>query len=88
VRVRSPQLKKVTPLEIGDRQLNDLILVRDVSRSRRGRRSNAEPMSSESFPIRRALAVEIHEDWIEGPRYLNMETLREQRKQLQLLEAA
>jgi putative transposase len=29
-----------------------------------------------------------HEDWIEGPRYLNMETLREQRKELQLLEAA
>ena len=36
----------------------------------------------------RALAVEIHEDWIEAYRYLNMEMLREQRKQLQLLEAA
>jgi hypothetical protein len=24
-----------------------------------------------------ALAVEIHEDWIEVPRYLNMEMLRE-----------
>jgi putative transposase len=36
----------------------------------------------------RALAVEIHEDWIEAHRYLNMEMLREQRKQLQLLEAA
>ena len=28
----------------------------------------------------RALAVEIHEDWIEAHRYLNMEILREQRK--------
>ena len=36
----------------------------------------------------RALAVEIHEGWIEAHRYLNMEMLREQRKQLQLLEAA
>ena len=36
----------------------------------------------------RALAVEIHEDWIEAHRYLNMEILREQRKRLQLLEAA
>ena len=36
----------------------------------------------------RALAVEIHEDWIEAHRYLNMETLREQRKELQLLKAA
>ena len=52
-------------------------------------------MSSESFPneesclrLIRALAVEIHEDLIEAHRYLNMEMLREQRKQLQLLEAA
>ena len=59
------------------------------------RSSSAEPMSFESFPMRRAalrliraLAVEIHEDWIEAHRYLNMEMLREQRKQLQLLEAA
>jgi transposase-like protein len=28
----------------------------------------------------RALAVEMHEDWLESPRYLNMEALREQRK--------
>ena len=35
-----------------------------------------------------ASAVEIHEDWSEAHRYLNTETLREQRKQLQLLEAA
>ena len=36
----------------------------------------------------RALAVEIHEDWIEAQRFLNMEMLREQSKRLQLLEAA
>jgi hypothetical protein len=30
----------------------------------------------------------MHEDWIEAHRYLNTEMLREQRKQLQLLEAA
>jgi hypothetical protein len=34
-----------------------------------------------------SLAVELHEDWIEAHRYLNMEMLREQRKQIQLLEA-
>ena len=58
------------------------------------KRLNAAPMSSTSSPMRKArylfapLAVEIHEDWIEAHRYLNMEMLREQRKQLQLLEAA
>ena len=36
----------------------------------------------------RALAVEIHEDWIEAHRYLNIGMLRPQRKELQLLEAA
>ena len=46
------------------------------------------PNEESALRLIRALAVEIHEDWIEGPRYLNMETLREQRKQLQLLEAA
>jgi hypothetical protein len=34
------------------------------------------------------LAVEIHEDWIEAHRYLNMETRCEQSKELQLLKAA
>ncbi|WP_428490753.1 IS256 family transposase [Rhodopila sp.] len=29
----------------------------------------------------RALAVEIHEEWLESPRYLNMEDLREHKKQ-------
>jgi hypothetical protein len=35
----------------------------------------------------RALAVEIHEDWIEQHRYLNMELLREHKK-LQMARAA
>ena len=29
----------------------------------------------------RALAVEIHEDWVEAIRYLNMEVLKEQLKE-------
>jgi hypothetical protein len=33
-----------------------------------------------SSPGSAGLAVEIHEDWLEAPRYLNMEALREQRK--------
>jgi putative transposase len=28
-----------------------------------------------------ALAVEMHEDWLEGPRYLNMELLKEHRRE-------
>ena len=46
------------------------------------------PNEESALRLIRALAVEIHEDWIEAHRYLNMETLPEQRKQLQLLEAA
>ena len=46
------------------------------------------PTEESALRLIRALAVEIHEDWIEAHRYLNMEMLREQRKQLQLLEAA
>jgi putative transposase len=46
------------------------------------------PNEQSCLRLIRALAVEIHEDWIEAHRYLNMEMLREQRKQLQLLEAA
>jgi transposase-like protein len=46
------------------------------------------PNQESALRLIRALAVEIHEDWIEAHRYLNMEMLREQRKQLQLLEAA
>jgi hypothetical protein len=29
----------------------------------------------------RALAVETHEEWLESPRYLNREDLREHKKQ-------
>ena len=37
----------------------------------------------------RALAVEVHENWLESPRYLNMEALGEQRKtELPELKAA
>ena len=46
------------------------------------------PNEESCLRLIRALAVEIHEDWIEAHRYLNMEMLREQRKQLQFLEAA
>ena len=46
------------------------------------------PNEESALRLIRALAIEIHEDWIEAHRYLNMEMLREQRKQLQLLEAA
>ena len=38
------------------------------------------PNEASCLRLIRALAVEIHEDWIEAHRYLNMETLREQRK--------
>jgi putative transposase len=44
------------------------------------------PNQESCLRLIRALAVEIHEHWIEGPRYLNMEMLRQQRKQFQLLE--
>ena len=46
------------------------------------------PNEESALRLIRALAAEIHEDWIEAHRYLNMEMLREQRKQLQLLHAA
>ncbi len=36
----------------------------------------------------RALAVEMHENWIEATRYLNMDLLSEHKKQLRRLEAA
>jgi putative transposase len=38
------------------------------------------PNEASSLRLLRALAVEIHENWLEMPRYLNMEALREQRK--------
>jgi len=47
------------------------------------------PNEASCLRLVRALAVEIHEEWIEGTRYLNMEILREhQKEQLRLAEAA
>jgi len=47
------------------------------------------PNSESCLRLIRALAVEIHEDWLETHRYLNMEPLAEQRKsQLHGLELA
>lgn len=40
------------------------------------------PNEESCLRLVRALAVEIHEGWIEGTRYLNMELLREHKKQL------
>jgi transposase-like protein len=45
------------------------------------------PNEESALRLIRVLA-EIYKDWIETHRYLNMETLREQRKKLQLLEVA
>lgn len=38
------------------------------------------PNTASCLRLVRALAVEIHEEWIEGTRYLNMELLREHKK--------
>lgn len=38
------------------------------------------PNDASCLRLTRAVAIEIHEDWIEGTRYLNMELLREQNK--------
>lgn len=46
------------------------------------------PNPESCLRLTRALAVEIHEDWIEQHRYLNMELLREHKKELLRLEAA
>lgn len=40
------------------------------------------PNADSCLRLTRALAVEIHEDWIEGTRYLNMELLKEHKKEL------
>ena len=45
------------------------------------------PNPESCLRLMRALAVEIHEDWIEQHRYLNMELLREHKK-LKLVTAA
>ena len=39
------------------------------------------PNAASCLRLVRALAVETHEEWIEGTRYLNMELLREHKKQ-------
>ena len=39
------------------------------------------PNEASCLRLVRALAVEIHEDWIEGTRYLNMELWREQKRE-------
>jgi putative transposase len=38
------------------------------------------PNAASCMRLIRALAVEIHEDWVEATRYLNMEVLKEQLK--------
>jgi len=45
------------------------------------------PNTASCLRLVRALAVETHENWLEGPRYLNMDHLREHKK-LALREAA
>ena len=39
------------------------------------------PSPASCLRLLRALAVETHEEWLESPRYLNMEDLREHKKQ-------
>ena len=39
------------------------------------------PDGNSCLRLIRALAVETHENWIEAPRYLNMDFLKEYRKQ-------
>jgi putative transposase len=45
------------------------------------------PNADSCLRLVRALAVETHENWLEAPRYLNMEHLEEHKKQL-MREAA
>jgi putative transposase len=40
------------------------------------------PNEASCLRLVRALAVEMHENWIEATRYLNMELLAEHKKQL------
>jgi len=46
------------------------------------------PNPASCLRLVRALAVEMHENWIEATRYLNMEYLREQKKELLRRDAA
>ncbi|MEM4248473.1 MAG: transposase, partial [Candidatus Nanoarchaeia archaeon] len=47
------------------------------------KKSIAEVLPDEASCLRliRALAVELHEKWLNEPRYLNMELLKEKRKE-------
>ena len=49
-------------------------------RSRRTRVVRIFPNASSCLRLVRALAVEMHENWIEAIRYLNMGDLREHKK--------
>ncbi|MDA8018224.1 MAG: IS256 family transposase [Thermoanaerobaculia bacterium] len=46
------------------------------------------PNGESCLRLVRALAAEVHENWIEATRYLNMSLYKEHKKQLRLLEAA
>ena len=46
------------------------------------------PNEASCLRLVRALAVETHEDWIERPRYLDMELLKEHKKQMLMKAAA
>ena len=39
------------------------------------------PNAASCLRLIRALAVEMHENWLEAPRYLNMDDLREHKKE-------
>jgi hypothetical protein len=40
------------------------------------------PVWDQSLRLIRALAVEMHENWLEAPRYLNIDDLREHKKEV------
>ena len=47
------------------------------------------PNEASCLRLTRAMAVEIHEDWLEAHRYLNMDLLKEHKKEVRLkLESA
>jgi transposase-like protein len=82
----APQKTKTNLNEDESSKPLDCLLLEEIKR--RTHVIRIFPNEESALRLIRALAVEIHEDWIEAHRYLSMEMLREQRKQLQLLEAA
>ncbi len=44
-------------------------------------KSQASPNAASCLRLIRALAVEMHENWLEAHRYLNMDDLREHKKE-------